>query len=120
MIIIDTAAFEKEKEFIPFDNRDLASIQFSPHESTKNLIACGSTKNIFTYDIEGSSKHISNIVAHTRPILDLSWSLSDPHIIASCSLDQTIKIWDLRQISSQTVKEFKMNANGVTTVKWNR
>lgn len=37
-----------------------------------------------------------SLKAHTRVISDLNWHPKEPDIIASCSIDTFIHIWDLR------------------------
>lgn len=34
--------------------------------------------------------------AHTRVVSDLNWHPSEPEILASCSIDTFIHIWDIR------------------------
>lgn len=37
-----------------------------------------------------------SLKAHTRVISDLNWHPKEPDIIASCSIDTFIHIWDIR------------------------
>lgn len=37
-----------------------------------------------------------SLKAHTRVVSDLNWHPKEPDIIASCSIDTFIHIWDIR------------------------
>ncbi|KAK9879451.1 hypothetical protein WA026_006522 [Henosepilachna vigintioctopunctata] len=59
-----------------------------------------------------------SLKAHTRVITDLNWHQMDPNILASCSVDTFIYIWDLRDsrrpsLSLSAIAE-------ASQVRWNR
>ena len=43
----------------------------------------------------GSGKTIGVLNGHSKPVRDISW-LNDGNILLSCSIDQTIRVWDFR------------------------
>ncbi|KAK3739928.1 hypothetical protein QZH41_015973, partial [Actinostola sp. cb2023] len=67
---------------------------------------------------DGSGTQQQILRAHTRAISDVNWSWYDPQLLSTCSVDQFVYIWDLRDgkkpaTSLQTVV-------GASQVKWNR
>lgn len=71
---------------------------------------------VFTWKSELIQTH--SLRAHTRVITDLNWHQTDPNMLASCSVDTFIHIWDLRDsrrpsLSLSAVAE-------ASQVRWNR
>lgn len=56
--------------------------------------------------------------AHTRVITDLNWHKFDPNLIASCSVDTFIHIWDLRDSKRPTLSLSAVAE--ASQVKWNK
>lgn len=50
---------------------------------------------ILTWHV-GELTQMHSLRAHTRVITDLNWHRSDPNLLASCSVDTFIHIWDMR------------------------
>lgn len=46
---------------------------------------------------EGSLNGTTSLRAHTRTITDLNWHRTDPHLLATCSIDTFVHIWDTRE-----------------------
>ena len=77
----------------------------------------------FTGTQSESSQAVERLLdAHSRAITDLNWSPMHPDVIASCSVDTWIRVWDLRMSSHVTRPAQSLcswNAS-MTQVKWNR
>lgn len=56
--------------------------------------------------------------AHTRVITDLNWHRSDPNLLASCSVDTFIHIWDLRDARRSSLSLSAIAE--ASQVRWNR
>ena len=56
--------------------------------------------------------------AHTRVITDLNWHRSDPNILASCSVDTFIHIWDLRDARRPSLSLSAIAE--ASQVRWNK
>lgn len=70
-------------------------------------------------DEAGSHAVVATLRAHTRPVSDVSWSLADPMLLATCSADTKTHLWDVRapQKPVQTLSAFTASA---VQVEWNR
>jgi len=54
-----------------------------------------------------SSKHIEMVLSsHTRAVSDINWSIFKPEMIATCSLDSYIHLWDLKTSNKKPVNSF--------------
>jgi len=59
--------------------------------------------------------------SHTSSVEDIQWSPSEPTVFASCSVDQSIQVWDVRSKGRKSVAGI-MNAHesDVNVISWNR
>lgn len=46
----------------------------------------------------GQLSQVQSLKSHTRVVTDLNWHQFDPNILASCSVDTFIHIWDIRDV----------------------
>uniref|UniRef100_A0A803QTR4 Histone-binding protein RBBP4-like N-terminal domain-containing protein n=1 Tax=Cannabis sativa TaxID=3483 RepID=A0A803QTR4_CANSA len=58
-------------------------------------------------------------IGHTASVEDLQWSPTEQDIFASCSVDGTIAIWDVR-VGKKAVDSFKAHDADVNVISWNR
>uniref|UniRef100_A0A6B2KWW9 Oxidation resistance protein 1 n=1 Tax=Arcella intermedia TaxID=1963864 RepID=A0A6B2KWW9_9EUKA len=72
---------------------------------------------------ESESKIVSVLRIHRRRITSLSWSSTDPTLLSSASMDNTVCFWDLRDFSKPQVSKINIKGNlgfhGIQ-LKWNR
>lgn len=59
--------------------------------------------------------------SHTSSIEDLQWSPSEPTVFASCSADQSVRVWDVRSRGRQSVAGIDAaHSSDVNVISWNR
>ncbi|THH18558.1 hypothetical protein EW146_g2460 [Bondarzewia mesenterica] len=59
--------------------------------------------------------------SHTSSVEDIQWSPSEPTVFASCSADQSVKVWDVRSRGRQSVAGIDTaHESDVNVISWNR
>lgn len=61
----------------------------------------------------------SPLVGHSQSVEDLQWSPTEPNIFASCSVDRSLRIWDVRSNSSM-LSVPNAHKSDVNVISWNR
>ena len=56
---------------------------------------------------------------HKRAVSDFHWNPIHPELLATCSYDAYIHLWDLRQKTDRPINSFCAWTAGATQVKWN-
>ncbi|BAT96205.1 hypothetical protein LR48_Vigan02g053700 [Vigna angularis] len=69
----------------------------------------------------GGTWNVDNapFTGHTASVEDLQWSPTEPHVLASCSVDGNIAIWDIR-LGKSPAASFKAHNADVNVISWNR
>ncbi|EAT85296.2 hypothetical protein SNOG_07830 [Parastagonospora nodorum SN15] len=60
----------------------------------ERIIASSHDKYLHIWDVRHGTKPMSTIAAHSTKIYGIDWNRNDPRKILTCSLDQTIKLWN--------------------------
>lgn len=95
------------------------ALEWNPHLSDAHIFANASNQKteIWSWS-NGSGLQLQILRGHTRAISDLNWSWFDPQLLSSCSMDQFIYIWDLRE--GKKPASSLQAIVGASQVKWNR
>jgi ribosome assembly protein RRB1 len=65
-------------------------------------------------------KEISGgLQSHKKSVEDVQFSPSQEHVLASCSVDQTVKLWDLRATQMKAQISFRAHDCDVNVISWN-
>lgn len=68
----------------------------------------------------GVSVNGQAFTGHAGSVEDLQWSPSESTVFASCSVDQTVRIWDVRCDPRRPVISAHCHESDVNVISWNR
>ena len=63
-----------------------------------------------------SSEVLATLKGHKNSVVDLSWNIHAPHLLASCSYDGSIQVWDVLQ--AKPVHIMRGHFGKVLTISW--
>ncbi|XP_014479505.1 PREDICTED: WD repeat-containing protein 59 isoform X2 [Dinoponera quadriceps] len=110
------------KKFQRQSKYEVGSAEWNPCDLNSHLCAISSNSRVEILNFTGAGGYELQTTqslarAHTRVISDLNWHPKEPDIIASCSIDTFIHIWDIRE---QRKPCLSLSAvAGSSQVRWN-
>lgn len=100
---------------------EVADVQWSPHASKPYWVISTSNQKALVWNLalpsDSAIEHMLH--GHQRAITDINFHSLHPEILATCSIDSYIHVWDLRD-PKQPAHSFADWRAGATQVKWNR
>ncbi|XP_053304954.1 GATOR complex protein WDR59 [Spea bombifrons] len=98
---------------------DIGTVQWNPHESHAHFFAASSNQRVDLYQWkDGAGDVSSSLQGHTRVISDLDWSVFEPDVLVTSSIDTYIYIWDIKDTRKPAVSLSAVA--GASQVKWNK
>ncbi|XP_071973231.1 GATOR2 complex protein WDR59 isoform X1 [Engystomops pustulosus] len=98
---------------------DIGTVQWNPHDSCAHFFAASSNQRVDLYQWRDNCGDIAtSLQGHTRVISDLDWSIYDPDILVTSSIDTYIYIWDVKDTRKPAVSLSAVA--GASQVKWNK
>jgi ribosome assembly protein RRB1 len=72
--------------------------------------------------LDGSATSVNGqaFTGHAGSVEDLQWSPSESTVFASCSIDQTVRIWDVRCDPRRPVLSAHCHESDVNVISWNK
>ncbi|KAG0355354.1 hypothetical protein BGZ54_001185 [Gamsiella multidivaricata] len=100
---------------------EVADVQWNPHFSRENWIASTSNQKALIWNLSHNAPRAVELIlhAHNRAISDINWSPFHPDLLATCSVDTFVHLWDLRT-PKKPVNSFCAWTAAATVVKFNR
>ncbi|XP_048509222.1 GATOR complex protein WDR59 isoform X4 [Athalia rosae] len=100
---------------------EVGSAEWNPNSQNCHLCAISSNNRVEVLSFLGGDGYdlttTHSLRAHTRVVSDLNWHPTEPDILASCSIDTFIHVWDIRD---QRRPCLSLSAvAGASQVRWN-
>ncbi|KAM9301671.1 GATOR2 complex protein WDR59 isoform 2-T2 [Gastrophryne carolinensis] len=98
---------------------DIGTVQWNPHEGYGHFFAASSNQRVDLYQWkDGIGDIATSLQGHTRVISDLDWSVFEPEVLVTSSIDTYIYIWDIKDTRKPAVSLSAVA--GASQVKWNK
>uniref|UniRef100_A0A3B4ADL6 Glutamate-rich WD repeat-containing protein 1 n=1 Tax=Periophthalmus magnuspinnatus TaxID=409849 RepID=A0A3B4ADL6_9GOBI len=88
------------------------------------LVSGDCKKNIHVWEPQegGGSWKIDQrpFSSHSKSVEDLQWSPTEATVFASCSVDQSIRVWDIRAPPNSMLSANEAHSSDINVISWNR
>ncbi|EER34096.1 hypothetical protein CTRG_02914 [Candida tropicalis MYA-3404] len=103
----------KKRYSISLPSTQLTSIKISPNG--ENLAVSASNGKIYIYNL-ADGELITTLTGHTKGVSEIVYSPINSNILASCSDDLTVRLWNTK--TNKCIKIFKKHTYHITTLKF--
>ncbi|KAG8038614.1 hypothetical protein G9C98_007321 [Cotesia typhae] len=116
----DSDELDSLKKYPRQSKYEVGSAEWNPTISNYHFCAISSNTRIEILSVAGNNNQdlpiIHTLKGHNRVVSDLNWHPKEPDIIASCSIDTFIHVWDLRDSRKPSLSLSAVA--GSSQVKW--
>ena len=91
--------------------KDLETAQWHPF-TEHNFVISTESGIVQGYDIRNPKEHVFEMQAHEKSCTNVSFNPNIPNMLATCSLDEHVKIWDIAQTASPKLVGYKKMSMG--------
>lgn len=100
---------------------EVADVQWSPHASKPYSVVSTSNQKAIVWNLSlPANRAIEHVLhGHQRAITDVNFHALEPEVLATCSIDSFVHVWDLR-VPKRPTTTFADWYAGASQVKWNR
>ncbi|KAJ8973497.1 hypothetical protein NQ317_018770 [Molorchus minor] len=111
--------YELVQKFPRQSKYDVGAAEWNPIPYHRELCVISSNQRLEVLTWRNNElTQTHSLRAHTRVITDLNWHKFDPNLLASCSVDTFIHLWDLRDPRRPTLSLSAIAE--ASQVRWNR
>ncbi|KAL1490396.1 hypothetical protein ABEB36_013102 [Hypothenemus hampei] len=111
--------YENLFKFSRTSKYDVGTAEWNPTSQNKDLCAITTNERLEVLNFREDSLSVSHSIrAHTRALSGINWHKFEPNILATCSVDTYVNIWDLRDTRKPTVS--LANVAESCQVRWNK
>ncbi|KAL5484641.1 hypothetical protein EMCRGX_G021171 [Ephydatia muelleri] len=114
----------KETPLFTFSGHQVEGFAMDWSKTVAGRLATGDcTKNIHIWNPSQGTWLVDQrpLCGHTKSVEDIQWSPNEPSVLASCSVDQTIRVWDCRANPSKAcMLTTHAHDTDVNVISWNR
>ncbi|TPX33184.1 hypothetical protein SmJEL517_g03793 [Synchytrium microbalum] len=126
IIDLENPQDESSTRFIQHLTRwEVADVQWNQHPSRSAWVASTSNQKALVWNVSlpdsDSNRSVEYILGgHERAVSDLNWSPHQAEMLATCSYDSFVHLWDLRGPVDKPAMSFPAWTAGATQVKFSR
>ncbi|CAL4061827.1 unnamed protein product [Meganyctiphanes norvegica] len=120
LICLDNPSVVKKRVSRTQQKYDVTAAEWNPVPAQGHTfaISSGERAEISACSDGAGITGVTSLKAHTRTITDLNWHKTEAHLLATCSIDTFVHIWDTRE-TRKPVASLSAIA-GASQVKWNK
>eukprot|EP00667_Euglena_gracilis_P007664 EG_transcript_7733 len=119
-----TADNSKKAPFFQSSRKQHNCEGFALQWSTKvaGLLAsgdCSGRINVWQSDAQGTSFSATQLNGHQQSVEDVQWSPTQDNVLASCSVDCSVRLWDVRDGKSPEKLKWQADVVDINVISWN-
>jgi ribosome assembly protein RRB1 len=98
------------------------AVDWNHLEQGKGRLVTGDCQaKIYLWQPQNSGWHVDNVpyTGHKKSIEDLQWSPVEVDVFASCSVDKSIRLWDVRKKHGSALTQPNAHESDVNVISWN-